>query len=120
MTYQTFIQRASGDAILQVVPGTKHCSITEPSIHIRYHIAITYCTSALDEDGFLIEATAFKGYFTGLGANPISLSCERLSKKICMDFMDMLGDRKSKVLDCSVVLEPFPGVSVEYKASKDA
>ena len=113
---KTFIQRAEGSAKLEVVPGSAHCAISEPFITITYKLAAQFDCAALDEQNFLFDALTFKTYFATLESKPIHYSCEILAAKIADDFLTLLGARKQFCLKITVIVEPFPGVGVEYCA----
>lgn len=112
---QGFVQRAAGHLSLQVVPGSNHCAITEPTIEIDYNIAVGFDVSALDRQGFLFDSLAFKAYFEDLASKPIDFSCEYLTYKICQDFKAMLDQRLPYCRWIEVFVSPFKGVRVEYK-----
>jgi hypothetical protein len=106
-----FKQRAHGTTEFQVVPGTPHCGINDQTVTVDWKLELVFESDALDSNGFLVDNTAFKGYFTGMSTNPIRISCENLAKKIAHDVAEMAGD---KLVSVSVVLSPFQGVEIEF------
>lgn len=110
-----FYQRAFGSVVLHVVPGTPHCGVDQQQLTLGYKIEIKYSDelATLDHDGFLLDNTAFKGYFTALSTTPVSISCENLAKKIALDLMSMTSGRNVEYIEVS--LSPFSGIEVEYK-----
>lgn len=107
-------QHAFGDVILQVVPKTPHCGLNEETLELHYDIQLEFSCNSLDVHGFLLDNTAFRGYFTALSTVPINISCENLAAKIAEDIRAMLGDRAHTLTYICVELRPFSGVSVSY------
>lgn len=114
-TLETFEQHASGHVVLKVVPGTPHCGVDDNTLKLRYQIDLKFDKDALDEHGFLLDNTAFRGYFTALSTVPIDYSCERLADKVAEDILAMMGERAEHVHSIRVTLSPFNGVSVTAK-----
>ena len=106
-----FKQRAFGTTVFQVIPGTPHCGINDQSVSVDWRIELCWTADALDADGFLLDNTAFKGYFTAMSTVAIDFSCENLARKIAADIRAMAG---SKLITISVILSPFHGVEIEY------
>jgi|SRR5712671_5007331 len=106
-----FKQRAFGTTEFQVIPGTPHCGINDLTVTVDWKIELTWGADALDSNGFLLDNTAFKGYFTAMSTVAIDISCENLAKKIAEDIRAMAG---SKLITVSVTLSPFAGVEIEY------
>lgn len=106
-----FKQRAFGTTEFQVIPGTPHCGVNDQTVTVNWKIELTWKSDALDENGFLLDNTAFKGYFTAMSTVPVNISCENLAKKIAHDIRDMAGER---LISVSVTLSPFPGVEIEF------
>lgn len=95
MTEEFFTQEAKGKATLQIVPGSAHCSITEPTIKIRYKISAELAYGILDKDKFTANSLLFEKYIRQLEETPISISCEMLAKKIAIDFANFFpADKK--------------------------
>lgn len=112
---ETFEQHAAGHITLKVVPGSPHCGVDDNAVKLSYQIDLAYDKDALDEHGFLLDNTAFRGYFTALSTVPIDISCERLAEKIAEDVLAMMGARATHVRSVRVTLSPFKGVSVTAK-----
>jgi hypothetical protein len=111
---ESYKQQASGTITLKVVPGTNHCGVDDNSVTVNYNIEIGFDNDALDDQGFLLDNTAFRGYWTAMSTVPIDISCERLAAKVCRDILGMLGARAANVRYLTVTLSPFDGVSVSH------
>lgn len=113
----SFTQKANGQFCVPVVPGTPHCGINDESLcSCAYRIALEYDDSALDENGFLLDNTAFREYFAKLASNPVTVSCENLARKICADLCVLCNHRANVV---TVALSPFDGVEIMFTHSRD-
>ncbi len=115
---KTYKQTANGTVVLQTVPDTCHCGFAGGPVSVDYAITLKFDYDSLDSSGFLLDNTAFRGYFTGLSSTPVDISCERLAAKVAADIIAMLGDRDAKLRYIAVTLSPFAGVAVHYQEKR--
>jgi hypothetical protein len=113
-----FIQRATGEFTVRLMPNTPHCgpkqtTFVETSDPYRYEIELTYNAQALDSEGFLIDNLWFRSYFDALRDVHLSISCELLAQQIARDMCTQLGDRACYCDAVCVRLYGVPNVSVE-------
>jgi hypothetical protein len=98
-------QHAEGEFRAHVLPGTPHCGLDDSSGHFKYEVLLEFHGEPLDDNGFLLDNTAFQGYFDSLPA--IGISCEELADQACLAFVSLLGDRAAYLKDCTVKIYPF-------------
>jgi hypothetical protein len=106
-----YTQKANGTIDLKVIPGGTHCGIDDNMLHLTYAICLTFDDDALDESGFLLDNTSFRGYWTAMSTVAIDYSCELLAMKVGKDLAAMAGPHLRSI---SVELSPFQGVSVTW------
>jgi hypothetical protein len=91
----SFQQHAKGSFAVDV-QGQFHCGPNHDSPkRFDFEVTIHYPANALDSQGFLLDNTAFKGYFESLGRT--ELSCELLAKTACEYFDSLAGDRAQSI-----------------------
>lgn len=113
----SFTQKANGIFCVPVVPGTPHCGINDESLcSCAYRVSLEYDDTALDQNGFLLDNTAFRDYFASLASKPITISCENLARQICNDLCALCNHRAYRT---TVALSPFDGVEVSFTYHRD-